>query len=141
MDDTRATARRFLEAFIAGDDATLSEVVADHVTDHNPLPGQPPGRDGIVHAGLAYRTGLPDLTATIHRQLSDDDLVFQHGIATGTNTGPLFGNPATGRPATIAWMDLYRIADRRVVEIWHLEDVVGMLGQLGLLPSGGESPR
>jgi hypothetical protein len=45
------------------------------------------------------------------------------------------GLPATGRPATIAWMDLYRVADSRIVEIWHLEDIAGTLQQLGYLPA------
>jgi hypothetical protein len=32
-------------------------------------------------------------------------------------------------------MDLYRVADRRIVEIWHLEALAGALQQLGHLPA------
>jgi hypothetical protein len=30
-------------------------------------------------------------------------------------------------------MDMYRFAHGRIVETWHVEDVAGMLGQLGLM--------
>jgi predicted ester cyclase len=133
MEQTTDIARRFVEAFIGGDAAVIDEVVADDVVDHHPLPGQPAGRAGIHHASAVYRTGFPDLTTTVDLQLADRDLVFQQGAATGTNTGSLMGLPPTGRPATIAWMDLYRVANGRIVEIWHLEDIAGALQQLGHL--------
>jgi len=30
-------------------------------------------------------------------------------------------------------MDMYRIVDDRIVEPWHVEDMTGALGQLGLM--------
>jgi predicted ester cyclase len=135
MEQTKDVARRFVEAFIGGDTAVIDEVVADDVIDHQPLPGQPAGRAGIHYASSVYRTGFPDLTTTVGLQLAHGDLVFQQGSANGTNTGPLMGLLATGRPATIAWMDLYRVVDGRIVEIWHLEDLAGTLGQLGHRPA------
>ena len=38
-------ARRFIHAFDAGDQAALESMMVEHTTDHNPLPGQRPGRD------------------------------------------------------------------------------------------------
>jgi hypothetical protein len=29
-------------------------------------------------------------------------------------------------------MDMYRIANSQIVEVWHVEDIAGMLAQLGL---------
>jgi predicted ester cyclase len=43
------------------------------------------------------------------------------------------GKPATGKVVQIPWMDMYRIKDGRIVETWHVEDIAGMLGQLGLM--------
>ena len=39
-------ARRFLAAFAAADTATLEQIVAPDLVDHNPPPGQKPGREG-----------------------------------------------------------------------------------------------
>jgi predicted SnoaL-like aldol condensation-catalyzing enzyme len=30
-------------------------------------------------------------------------------------------------------MDMYRITDGQIVETWHVEDIAGMLGQMGLM--------
>jgi NADH dehydrogenase len=125
-------ARRFVEAFAAGDTAVLEEIVREDLVDHNALPGQQPGRRGLLDAVAAYRTAFPDLAITVEQVVAQGDAVVQYGAISGTNTGPVMGQPATGRRATFPYMDLYRIADGRIVETWHLEDIAGMLQQLGL---------
>jgi hypothetical protein len=42
--------------------------------------------------------------------------------------------PATHKAAVVSWMDMYRIQNGKIVEAWHIEDVAGMLQQLGLMP-------
>jgi ketosteroid isomerase-like protein len=58
-DDDRELARRFIAVFDSGDTATLDEIVADEVTDHNPLPGTGTGRQGIADAVAIYRWCVP----------------------------------------------------------------------------------
>jgi len=54
----------------------------------------------------------------------------------GTHTGPMamLGLPPTGRPVTMTGQEIFRAAEGRFVEVWHQEDVPGMLTQLGLQP-------
>jgi predicted ester cyclase len=47
----------------------------------------------------------------------------------------MFGVPATGKRAIFTYMDMFRIVNGVIVEAWHVEDIAGVLGQLGLLPS------
>jgi predicted ester cyclase len=112
----------------------LEEVLAAGAVDHNPLPGQQPGRLGVIDTLAMYRAAFPDLELTIENQVADGDLIVQNGLATGTNSGPLMGMPPTRKSATFPWIDIYRVADRQITEIWHLEDLAGMLRQLGALP-------
>jgi predicted ester cyclase len=132
-------ARRFIHAFEAGDQAALESTMVEDTTDHNPLPGQRPGRSGVLDTLAMYRAAFPDLTLTIERQVAEGDLVAQNGLAKGTNTGPLMDQPATGAPAQFAWIDMYRIAEDRITEIWHLEDVAGLLQQLATAPSSAST--
>ena len=59
-----------------------------------------------------------------------------------------FGTPATlskrgkylatnihGKNASFAYMDMYAIAHGQIVEVWHVEDLAGMMRQLGMLPA------
>jgi predicted ester cyclase len=44
------------------------------------------------------------------------------------------GIPPTGKAVSILWMDMHRIQGGQVVESWHIEDIAGMLQQLGVTP-------
>lgn len=125
--------RRFLRAFAEGDVATLEAIVAEDVRDRQAPPGSRPGRQGLLDAVAMFRAGLPDLEISIEREVAEGDLVAVNGTVAGTHRGPMLGAPATGRRVTFAFMDLYRIAGGRIVETWHVEDIAGLMGQLGLL--------
>jgi steroid delta-isomerase-like uncharacterized protein len=131
---TKELARQFLDVFSTGDVSALQAVLAHDVVDHNPLPGVRSGRDGIADAVALFRTGFPDLQVSVDHLVAEGDLVAAAGIATGINSGPIFGAPPTGNRATFAYLDLYRVSDGRITECWHVEDVAGMLAQLGLVP-------
>jgi steroid delta-isomerase-like uncharacterized protein len=128
-------ARRFEKAFAEGDIVALKNIVAANVIDHNAPRGARPGIDGLLDAVALFRTGFPDIQISVERTIADDDSVAVFGTITGTNQGPMFGVPATGKRAMFAYMDMFRIVDGVIVEAWHVEDIAGMLGQLGLLPS------
>ncbi len=55
----------------------------------------------------------------------------------GTNTGDIVGpipHPATGKQITMTGILIARLANNRVVEIWHQVDYLGLFQQLGLIP-------
>src|SRR5262249_20023626 len=131
--DNKEIARRFVEAFAAGDTATLRGIVAEDVLDHTSPPGTRPGRKGLLDAVDLYPAWFPNVNITVERQIAEGSFVAQFGIVRGTNKGAITGTPATGRAATFAYMDMYRISDGRIVETWHIEDIAGMLSQLGLM--------
>ena len=79
-------ASRFIEAFQAGDDAALESSMVEDTVDHNPLPGQRPGRRGVLDTLAMYRSAFPHLTLTIERQVAE----------TGDGRGPEEGT-APGR--------------------------------------------
>jgi steroid delta-isomerase-like uncharacterized protein len=132
-EENKQVARRFIKAFLAGETAVLEELVVEDFVDHNPQPGQKPGRQGLIEALAGWRAAFPDLEVAIQHEVAEGDFVLQHGIGSGTNTGPLMGQPATGKQGRFPYMDLHRIVNGRIVEIWHLEDIAGMLYQLGLM--------
>ena len=133
QEQSKRIARRFAEAFVAGDSAVLSQVVREDHVDHNPRPGQSPGRQAVIEAAIAFHNAFPDLSTTVEQTITEGDLVVQCGVMTGTNTGSMMGQPATNKPVVVAWMDMHRIEGGQIVESWHLEDVAGMLRQLGVM--------
>ena len=57
----------------------------------------------------------PDLHLEIEDTATSGDTVWFRIRATGTNDGPMWGRPATGRPIDITVMDVMRVADGRMV--------------------------
>ncbi len=125
-------ARRFTAAFAAGDAAALEEIVAEDVVDHNLPPGGKQGRQGLLDAVAEYHAAFPDMSATIDHLVAEGEFVTQAGMVTGTNAGRMMGAPATGKTATFPYMDMFRVQKGRITETWHVEDVAGMLAQLGI---------
>ena len=86
------------------------------------------------------RTAFPDLHLTIEDMVADSDKVWIRMTARGTNLGPLVG-PPTGKPMTIAVIDVCRFENGKIVEHWGIPDRFAQMAQLGLLPkpSGPQS--
>jgi predicted ester cyclase len=64
--------------------------------------------------------------------------VVTRWIATGTNTGPLFGViPATGKAGSTTGITISRLAGGRIVEETSNWDALGMLQALGVVPRMG----
>lgn len=136
-DALKAMYRRWLlEEWGAGDYSVAEELIADDLVDHNPLPGQPPGRAGEVWMAKMIRTAFPDAAFQADVVIADGDYVTGRWTMTATNTGPfeLFGLPPTGRPVTMTGQEIFRVRDGKFAEVWHQEDVGGMLTALGLEP-------
>ena len=133
-ENKRIAWRFIMDGFVGGDPAVFEETMAENVVDHNPMPDQKSGRDGVMQAAETYRTAFPDMKTTVDHQVAEGDTVVQRGVASGKNTGELMGMPPTGRSASVAWIDMYRVEDGKITEMWHVEDIAGMLQQLGVLP-------
>ena len=135
--DLETLYRRWLaEVWGKGDVDVARELVAEDLIDHNALPGQPAGLEGQLWALTAIRRAFPDLTFTADVVVADGNHVAGRWTMTGTNTGPfdLFGLPPTGRPVTMTGQEIFRAEGGKLAEVWHSEDVPGMLRQLGLEP-------
>ena len=57
------------------------------------------------------------------------------GHIEATHSGEFMGIPPTGKQATVSGIDMIRIRDGKVVEHWVQMDQVGLMQQLGLMPS------
>ncbi len=80
----------------------------------------------------AIRQGFPDHDAEVVHMISEGDLVATYKTLTGTNSGEFFGQPPTGKRATIRIMDFVRYENGVVAEHWGLVDLAGLQAQLSI---------
>jgi predicted ester cyclase len=76
---------------------------------------------------------FPDLTAVIHNQIAEGDLVATYKTLYGTHKGEFMGVPPTGKKIALQLMDFFRLADSRIVEHWAVIDFMALMRQLEAL--------
>jgi predicted ester cyclase len=81
--------------------------------------------------------GIPDLRMELIDVFAQGDRVCVRYVASGTHTGELLGRAGSGKPVSWAGVNIYRMADGRIAEVWQLADGVGLLQQIGVLPPAG----
>jgi predicted ester cyclase len=77
---------------------------------------------------------FPDLRVTIQHQVAEGDIVMTHKCFQGTHLGDFMGVAPTGKPVTFAVIDILRLETGKIVEHWAIQDRLGLMQQLGLLP-------
>lgn len=71
---------------------------------------------------------------TVDDILAEDDRVMVRWTFYGTQQGEFAGLPATQRQVSYTGVNIFRIADGKIVEIWDLLDSLSLWQQLGVLP-------
>ena len=138
MSGSKALLRRWIEqAWNYGDVSMLDELHAPGFRDRTGNPGVTPDIAGTTQVILRVRAAFPDAVFTIEDMIAEGDRVAARWTMRGTHTGEFNGMPATGRPVTMAGFGLLRIQDGRIAELWHLEDDLAALRQLGIIPRPG----
>ena len=139
--ENKAIARRFYEEIINHrNQSVVDELVAPGFVDHNPIgPGIAPGPEGVKQTFAMFRSGLPDMNVTIEDQIAEGDKVVSRLTARGTHKGELMGIPPTGKKLTMGVIDVIRFKGGKAVERWGESDNMGMMQQLGVIPTPEEA--
>jgi steroid delta-isomerase-like uncharacterized protein len=137
--ESREIARRFTEeCWDRNDVSVLDDIMAADFDDHDPAPGQGPGRDGYKQVTAQYFSAFSDFRVRNEDVIAEEDKAVLRWTARGRHTGPLMGMPPTGKDVTLRGIDIIRVDDRgRIVERWGEFDLFGLLTQLGALPGAG----
>jgi steroid delta-isomerase-like uncharacterized protein len=143
-EDNKQLVRRFYDmVWSQGRIDSASEFLADGLIDHDAIafPGRLPGAQGLVQVVAMIRAALPDLTRTVDDQICESDRVVTRFTDRGTHHGDLLGIPATGKEVRMAGINIELIREGKIAELWHIEDLLGLLGQLGAVPVATSQPQ
>ena len=82
-------------------------------------------------------TAFPDAEFTMDDVLAEGDKVVFRSSWSGTHQGAIQRIPPTGKKVTVKTIVINRIIDGKIVELWSIADSLGMMQQLGVIPSKG----
>lgn len=81
---------------------------------------------------LSNRITFPDLHYIIDDIFATEDGVAMRWTATATHLGTMWNMiPPTGKLITWNGMHLLRLADKKIVEVWALQNNIAQLRQMG----------
>ncbi len=95
---------------------------------------QKPGLIGYKDTMSTYKGVFPDYQVDVQHILGEGDPVATHWTLSGTHQAEFYGIPATGRSVTVEGMNVFRLVDGRITEVWTQFDALGVMQQIGALP-------
>ncbi len=136
-EENKAIIRRgFEEIFNQGDLDVADEIFSANYVGHDPtLPEDMHGPEAFKQFVALYRSAFPDLHITIDDQFAEGDKVVTRFTSRGTHLGDFVGLAPTGKQSTTEGMSIDWMVDGKSEESWTIYDVMGMMQQLGAIPS------
>ncbi len=126
--------RYFADIWNRGDLNAIDALVAPDALGHASgltLEGTPVLRQRVTTTRAAY----PDLRFTVEDVISEGDKVVVRWSFIGTHTGEYMGYAGTGRAVSVTGINIFRMTNGKIVELWTNGDDLGELQQLGLIPA------
>lgn len=128
--ENKELVRRFFEAWSSQDLETAASLVAEDFVNNS---STSQGREGIFEEGEYWFTAFPDAAVAIEDLFAEGDKVVVRLSTTATHRGEFFGAEPTGKRINVGEIDIARVENGLIAEMWATPDVYGMLSQLGLL--------
>jgi predicted ester cyclase len=115
--------------------AFADEVFHPHFVNHYRPEGReiPAGERPAVGFQTFYGALLqafPDARMEINEQLAERDLVATRKTLRGTHLGELWDLPATGNRVEFEFLDIFRVADGKLIEHWTSMDLAALRSQM-----------
>jgi steroid delta-isomerase-like uncharacterized protein len=137
-EQNKAAVRHFNEAFSTGDLESAATVFAADAVVHNVGAPDPLNLEGFKQLGGVFLTAFPGGKLAVDELIAEGDVVVARITYRGTHTGDLMGIPPTGKSVTVIAMTIDHFAEGKIVESWRLFDQMGMMQQLGVIPTPGQ---
>jgi predicted ester cyclase len=140
-EEHKARSLRFIEEVLNNRNLSImEEFIAPEYTLHD---SQPPveGPDGYRHFVESILATFPDIHFTLEDFMTVGDKNTLRWAMTATHQGVWLGIPPTGKAVTDSGLILSRTnAEGKVVEQWITNDGLGLLHQIGGIPSFSAAP-
>jgi steroid delta-isomerase-like uncharacterized protein len=134
IEQNKTIVRRYLEEGPRNPALTEESLAPDAVYYD---PGAPPsiGIEGQQQRSAALLGAFPDTQFTVEDMIAEDDRIAVRWTFHATHTGNFRGIPPTGKSVTMTGITIYRLANEKIKEARSNLDMLGLLQQLGIIPT------
>jgi steroid delta-isomerase-like uncharacterized protein len=134
-EENKELVHRFVEEFWnRGKTTAADELMAPDAEIYMPT-GEVLDPDELKTFVGTWRESFPDWHSTFEDLVVEGDRVAERWTGRGTHLGELQGIPPTGKRVEAPGSVFYRIAGGKIVEFRGQLDMMGLMQQLGVIPS------
>jgi len=137
-EENKAIIRRVIDEVLNGQGNldVADELFAPDYVGHNPAsPVDTRGPEGVKGFASMFRSAFPDVHFSVEDQVAEGDKAVTRWRGSGTHQGNLMGLAPTGNRVSFVGITINRLEDGKVAEEWQIFDALGMMQQLGAIPS------
>jgi len=122
--------------------AITQELVASEFTAHG-AGGQDikQGPDGVAGMVKIWHQAFPDGHMTMDDLITEGELSTIRMTFRGTHTGEFYGIPASNKPVEVTSIGIDRVVNGKITEGWGELNMLGMMQQMGAIPSPDQAPK
>lgn len=132
-EQNKALVLRFQEEDSKGNYDIWEEVCSPSYKFYYTSTGEPISLEEHLQMWKTFRKTFPDIKSTIVDIIAKGDKVTSRKILRGTHTGEFMGNQPTGNEFEYSAIEIYRISNGKVLELWGEGDMLGFYQQLGMV--------
>ena len=136
-EENAATVRELIQRVLnEGDIGFAEKALSEAYVERSPMPGGTADKAGAIAMFTMMRGQTPDMHIDVEDVIAAGSKVAVRSTMTGTDTnGFMPGMPPTGKPFAMGAIDVFTFDDAGMnTEHYGVYDIMGTMGQLGLLP-------
>ncbi len=115
--------RRLYAAYAALDQAGMDVLLAPGFRAHGLPPGCSPDAEGLKETAVLFHAGLQECRNEVEDVIAEGDRVAVRYTTRAVHGGMLFGTPPSGRRVTLTGIEVYRVVDGKIAEMWGVADM------------------
>ncbi len=136
IEENKIISRRSTEEiWNQGNPDAASDYFAGDFIRHDPsLPEDVRGLEAYKQLVTEFLTAFPDAHFIIDEMIGEGDKIAARYSFSGTHKGTFIGIPPTDKKVLATGIGISRFENGKIHEVWDYFDVLGLLGQLGIIP-------
>ena len=132
----KAVMHRFYDEWVhSGNEDALEEIIAPDCPLYFGSTFMGTGPEAFKQTRTMMYAGFPDLHWTIEEMVAEGEKVAERLTARGTHEGEFMGVAPTGKRVEFQGMAIFHISEGKVLESRGMPDMLGLMQQIGAVPS------
>src|SRR3954454_24053453 len=136
-EENKDTFRRYVEEVgNKGNLELVDEIFDRYISHQSDGSTEERGPEDVKRFTGEFHQAFPDFRTNVEDQIAEGDKVVTRWRASGTHQGEFRGIAPPGNKITVTGIGIFRFSDEgKVVESWDNLDELGMMQQLGVIPT------